>query len=179
MKAKIALLVSLLALAPSAFAISYAEVGDAGQTVATAQNTGSGALTSITGFGGAYDVDFFNIYSTGGFFSASTSSSSDPMLFLWDATGNPLLFNDDWFSLQSYITTNLSAGSYILGISRYSNGFGMHHADINWGSDSRSLGSYTIHLQGANGAGVPDGASTFALFGLALAGLAWVRRFSK
>ncbi len=181
MKAKIALLVSLLAIAPSAFAISFTEIGDAGQSVATAQNTGGGILDSISGtFTSGNDVDLYNIYLSGGSFSATMSSNTDPMLFLWDSAGNPLLFNDDWFGLQSYLSSTLSAGNYILGVSQFSWGYGLHHADT-WDSGYVYHGeaSYTIQLQNVEGAGVPDSAATLGLLGFALGVVVWIRRFAK
>lgn len=180
MKTKIALLISLLALAPSAFALSFTELGDAGQTVATAQNTGSGTLDSISGnFTDGNDVDFFSIYLDGSAFSATVSSGTDPMLFLWDSSGNPLLFNDDYFGLQSFIGGTFSAGNYILGISQFANGYGLHQADSGWAGSSYGFATYTINLGGAQATGVPDGGSTLALLGLALGGIAWVRRSRK
>ena len=173
MKAKTALLVSLLALAPSAFATTFVEVGDAGQTIATAQSTPPGPLTSITGgLGSATDVDFFKIYLTGGFFRATTTALGfDSILSLWDTSGITRLLNNDDYSgggTNSRIeTSSLSAGNYVLGISQFG---------------SRT-GTYTITLEGAEGARepnsahVPDSASTLSLLGLALAGIAWVRRF--
>jgi hypothetical protein len=174
-KATAVLLVSLLALAPCAFAAAFAEVGDAGSTPATAQITPSGPLTSITGgMGTEADVDFFKIYLTGDFFRATTAAVGfDSVLSLWDNSGmTRLLNNDDYPGLgtNSRIETSLlSAGNYFLGISQF----------------GARTGTYTISLEGAEGARepnttpVPDSASTLPLLGLALAGIAWVRRFGK
>ena len=180
MKFKIALLTAALVFSTSAFAQNYAEVGDAGQSIATAQDTGSGSVTSITGlFSGSGDVDFFNIYISGGIFSATVSSSTDPMLFLWDSAGNPLLFNDDYFGLQSHIGGSFADGDYILGISQYANGYGLHFADSGWSSDFHGTNSYTISLENTSGTSVPEGGSTLALLGLALCGFSWMRRGNK
>jgi hypothetical protein len=175
MTVKAALLVSLLTLAPSSFAAIFAEVGDAGATPATAQSVPSGPLTSITGVMGiTTDVDYFKIYLTGDFFRATTNAAGfDPTLSLWDNSGmTRLLYNDDYSGggTNSRIESSiLSAGNYFLGIGQFG---------------SRT-GSYTIALEGVDGARepnitrVPDSASTLPLLGLALAVIAWVRRFSK
>jgi hypothetical protein len=173
-KATAVLLVSLLALAPCAFAATFAEVGDAGSTPATAQITPSGPLTSITGgMGTVADVDIFKIYLTGDFFRATTAAVGfDSILSLYNSGMTLLLNNDDYPGLgtNSRIETSLlSAGNYFLGISQF----------------GARTGTYTISLEGAEGARepnttpVPDSSSALPLLGLALAGIAWVRRFGK
>jgi hypothetical protein len=89
--------VILLGLAPSAFAAS--ESGDAGDLPATAQNAGSGAVTSIVGnFGTGSDADMYRVcLSDGASFSASTVAAPprDTQLFLFDADGIGVYSNDD------------------------------------------------------------------------------------
>jgi hypothetical protein len=86
-----------LGLAPSAFAAS--ESGDAGDLPSTAQDLGSGAVTSILGsFPGGGDVDMYRVCLTdGASFSATTvgTTSLDTQLFLLDANGFGVYSNDD------------------------------------------------------------------------------------
>jgi hypothetical protein len=86
-----------LGLAPSAFAAS--ESGDAGDLPSTAQDLGSGAVTSILGsFPGGGDVDMYRVCLTdGASFSATTvgATSLDTQLFLLDANGFGVYSNDD------------------------------------------------------------------------------------
>ena len=107
------------------------EVGDAGQTLATAQNTigGSNPLTDIYGViaVGTPDVDLYRIYiSNPAAFSAiayrGPNPSMDEMLYLFDATGHGVYADDDGGpQLQAYLPANhalgpQSAGTYYLGI---------------------------------------------------------------
>jgi hypothetical protein len=76
----------------------YDEVGDAGDLPESAQATPSGALTGIRGTLTAGDVDMYAIYIANPFaFAASTRCNAlfDTQLFLFDANGNPVSFNDD------------------------------------------------------------------------------------
>lgn len=76
----------------------YEEVGDAGDLPETAQATPSGALTGIRGTLTAGDVDMYAVYIANPFmFAASTRCNAlfDTQLFLFDANGNPVSFNDD------------------------------------------------------------------------------------
>jgi hypothetical protein len=86
-----------LGLAPSAFAVS--ESGDAGDLPSTAQDLGSGAVTSIFGsFSGGADVDVYRMCLTDGVsFSASTvgATTLDTQLFLFDSNGRGVYSNDD------------------------------------------------------------------------------------
>ena len=128
-----------LAFAGAASAQTFTETGDAGQTVATAQSTGSGSspLTSISGsLDSTYDADLFRIYiSNPSTFSATTlnaatDASLDTELFLLTATGAGIAANNDdqsGFYLDSTLPAgnalyaNLSAGYYLLGISNSGN----------------------------------------------------------
>ena len=130
--------VGLLSLAnvDSLHAVVFNELGDAGRTLATAQNSTVGTtfgtpLTAINGslsntVGG--DADLFLIYiSSPSTFSASTvgGSSLDTTIFLFNASGQAILANDDasGISLQSTLPAGNSAyaglapGFYYLGIS--------------------------------------------------------------
>ncbi|HEX7143670.1 MAG TPA: DVUA0089 family protein, partial [Gaiellaceae bacterium] len=86
-----------LGLAPSAFAAT--ESGDAGDLPSTAQDLGSGAVTSIFGsFTGGADVDVYRVCLTNGVsFSATTvgATTLDTQLFLFDSNGRGVYSNDD------------------------------------------------------------------------------------
>ena len=123
---------------------TYAETGDAGQTLATAQGTASTAapagttLNTITGtFNGLNDADLFVIrIATPSAFSASTVNAAtnlggqDTALFLFNASGVAIATNDDaagGASTDSSLPTgntlyaSLAAGTYFLGISESGN----------------------------------------------------------
>jgi hypothetical protein len=95
--------VALIVLANSASAISWIEVGDAGQSIATAQTpTPPGQpLNNIFGsFLSTGDVDIFTIFiSNPAAFSATTvlgtSTLIDTQLFLFNSSGLPVYMNDD------------------------------------------------------------------------------------
>jgi len=123
----------LVLSAGSLHAQIYAEIGDAGQTLATAQTTGvtSGQLLiSITGtISGLNDADMFILTLTSPMtFSASTVNGLtlvDTALFLFRSNGTGVYTNDDanGTTLQSTLpagtgfTISLSPGVYFLGIS--------------------------------------------------------------
>lgn len=171
--------------------ITWAEIGDAGQTTATGQvTTGIGPLDAITGaIPEPRGADLFKIHISGNF-SAETDATFDSMLFLFDSTGKTLLFNDDISrsNINSLISGNFGAGDYWLGISHNPNGF---TADLSVPSNVNEPGfwtegvdnsvggkAYTIRLTGATFAGEPvlDAGTTSSLLGMALFGLAAVRR---
>lgn len=102
MKKTLAILVLAMSIftSQSATAAPYAEVGDAGYSLATAQLLPRGT-TSISG-----NLDIVDIYRfswSGGTFSASTSTWFDPMLFVFDLAGSVLAFNDDYYGLQAAV----------------------------------------------------------------------------
>ena len=118
--------------AASLRALPYAEAGDAGQTLATAQNAGafSGTPASITGsISGGADADLYSftlsaatnlqISAVGGTSSVYGPAPIDTSLFLFDSTGRGLLANNDQggTSYQGQLTISLAAGTYYLGIS--------------------------------------------------------------
>jgi hypothetical protein len=92
------------AAAATAASTTWAEVGDAGQTIATAQVTlgsRSDSLTLITGsISAASDHDLFEIFINGGaMFSATTvlqpGTLDDTQLFLFNSAGIGVYANDD------------------------------------------------------------------------------------
>jgi hypothetical protein len=116
--------------------VVYTEIGDAGQTIGTAQSTGpigGLALTQIFGsIGSIGDADIYIIsISNPGAFSATTvnsltgTSGLDTALFLFNSSGRPVYSNDDdpgGLSLQSTLPAGnalgpVSAGTYYLAIS--------------------------------------------------------------
>lgn len=123
---------SLTTTAASLKAVTYAETGDAGQTLATAQSTGTNNTTALTAISGTIstvtDADLyrFTILSVTTFSATATSTAGiDTSLFLFSATGVPIIANDDQSttSFQAAIpagnslVTTLAAGTYYLGIS--------------------------------------------------------------
>lgn len=117
-----------LASMPS-HAVVFTELGDAGQTQATAQvGAGTpGALTNILGsLLTTTDADLYIIdIADPGVFSATTENAGtgdlDTELFLLTLTGAPIFLNDDGaFSLGSTLPEgsfgSLAAGRYLLGV---------------------------------------------------------------
>lgn len=126
---------------PLLHAQTYIEMGDAGQTPGTVQNTGltqsgNGALTILGTIGGANDADVFRINLTSpAAFSATTVNALtmasgglgglDTQLFLFDSLFRPIFANDDanGTSLQSTLpagtsfTLSLAPGVYYIAIS--------------------------------------------------------------
>ena len=119
---------SLLSVQNVSHAAIFAEMGDAGQTLATAENAGN-----VTGFigtiGAAQDADLyvFTIAAAGSYrFSdvnttvdATAGGALDTAIFLFNSTGTPLVTNDDasGTSINSSFTVTLAAGTYYFGIS--------------------------------------------------------------
>src|SRR5262245_62140467 len=85
----------------SALAVSWAEIGDAGDLPGTAQiAVGSNPLTQITGSLGLMDGDLYRIHiSSPSTFSATTVGAGgtliDSQLFLFDSAGMGIYANDD------------------------------------------------------------------------------------
>jgi hypothetical protein len=108
--------------AQSVRAISYAESGDAGQTIGTAQNVG-GSIDQINGtISPGNDVDLYEFsFNSNVNFTASTVglANFDTELFLFNSLGGGIIANDDALGFQSIITGSLSAGTYYLAIGSF------------------------------------------------------------
>lgn len=128
-----ALVTALCPLRAEAFAFN--EVGDAGESLGTAQVvSGSSSLESIAGTLSGFNdaADLFQIFLTGGqTFSATTvgGANFDTRLFLFDADGFGVYFNDDAASntFQSTLPANNSftptlSGIYYLAIAGFDYG---------------------------------------------------------
>ncbi|GIV11295.1 MAG: hypothetical protein KatS3mg020_0786 [Fimbriimonadales bacterium] len=166
----------------------YDEQGDAGDLPETAQATPSGVLSAIRGTLSADDVDMYAIYITDpSSFSATTSCQTDldTQIFLFDANGNPVVFNDDDPNggFASRIDNSAfcipSAGLYYLAITAYDrdptgcNG-GEQWADTpfgtircadgadqasrisGWTGSHGDSGTYIVSITGAEGASPGD-----------------------
>jgi hypothetical protein len=196
---RLLLTAAALALASTVSAVPYNEIGDAGQTLATAQGTGTASpLTQILGSVVTSSADIFALYLTGGAFSAETSSNFDAQLFLFDATGLGVLGNDDGGpGLQARIASAaLAAGTYYIAVSAYnfdpvsagglifpSSPFDPIYGPTGPGGGSPlsgwmgtgGSGTYTIDLEGAVGSAVPE-PGTLLLLGSGISALVVRRR---
>ena len=196
--------VTCATIAASAFGQGWHELGDASDTPLISQVThGRGALTYILGHHGHGDVDMFTIRIDDPLaFSASTvgGATFDTQVWLFDASGRGVVFNDDipgGGTLLSTITGQFvpTAGLYLLAISRYTqdpvdadgralwmqspfaherqpDGPGAANPIHAWISQAPAGGTYWITLTGASHAVPAPGAISLLVF----SGLAAVRR---
>jgi hypothetical protein len=158
----------------ASFAAVYTETADAGQTLTTTKTVGAGT-TSIVGSLGTGDfADVYKFGWNGGTFQASTSSNFDPMLFVFNSTGTKLAMNDDWFGFQSFISINLAAGTYLLGINNCCDNY---NGNLDgFGTSGNGYGNYTISLSSTAAVSAVPEPSVVALLGLGLFGLGMSRR---
>jgi hypothetical protein len=149
--------VAVTFISQQAMALTWNEVGDAGNLPGTAQiTTGIGDLTSISGtLLAPVDVDMFAIFITGAvdFFATTEGLTSiDTQLFLFDSSGLGIMSNDDTpatAGLQSTLPpTTLAAGLYYLAISE-------------WNNEPFSSGGaiFADTIEGTNGPTGPGGAN--------------------
>jgi Bacterial pre-peptidase C-terminal domain len=117
----VTVVVSVLLAVGSAAGAVWTEVGDAGELIGTAQDTGTGVLTSIsTDLASSTDVDLFKFQVVGrGDVTIRTTGTSDTQLFLFDANGRGIVANDNSSDLNAQITATLSTGFYYLGFSLF------------------------------------------------------------
>lgn len=188
--------------AQGALAIPYNEVGDAGQTLGTAQSLG-GNVTRINGFLAEDSADLFQFTWGGGVFGADTrlnGTEFDTQLFLFDSQGRGIRSNDDGFIFIFYtddaaLERTLAAGSYYLGISGFNtepfgaggaifqdNQFGQNtpndpNRTLTGWSGGGEGGYYHIDLS-ATATPVPEPA-TLALLGMGLLGIGFGARRRK
>jgi hypothetical protein len=178
-------------------AATFAEGADAGQTLGAAKIVNTSAfgtsLDTITGniVVGAGRADLFQIYLTGGTFSANTNLTignlTDTQLFLFSASGLGVFWDDDSGTglLSQFSISNVTAGIYYLGITGYNydpisaggqifsgtsggpTGPGGASPLTGWafttGTTSDS-GAYTISLTGATFVPEPSGVSGLLAF---------------
>lgn len=212
-----AMSVLLLTVAGQAQAATFTEVMDAGETLGTAQimpaggmplDSISGALSSDLFTPGNDFADLFQIFITGTQpFSATTATSGtsfDTQLFLFDQNGIGIFGNDDVSSTIPQSTlpaTFLQAGTYYLGISGFDydpvsangaifpifadstqvvfpTGPGASASLTGFEVAATETGDYTIELTGAATA-VPEPSSTLGMLVLGAWGVAYKLKHQK
>jgi hypothetical protein len=147
---------------PAAAAI-HSEVGDAGQTRVTAQAVATDSPTAIRGNVAPSTADMYRVCAAGGAWSAATSDTrssdeavqwdDDPMLWLFNAAGDRVAFNDDFRghnTLESSMSGDVDAGTYYLAIAQFDYGYDVDFAD-SWPSEDywwATALEYTINLEG-------------------------------
>ncbi len=114
---------ALVAVAGSANAQVYNEVGDATDTP-PGQSVTNGT-TSILGFTDGVDSDVYGFSWGGGILTIDTFGTAyDTQLHLFDIAGNGIGENDDSVNgagLDSQISLDLGAGIYLIGITEFNN----------------------------------------------------------
>jgi Ca2+-binding RTX toxin-like protein len=158
---------------PKTVPVNIAESGDAGQSLFDTQliTPGLSTLNSITGtISESNDVDLFQISVGNQPFSATTLNGAnfDTQLFLFDSNGLLLAGNDDSDgTLQSTLSISLNPGTYILGVSSFSNSPIDSSLQNGFTNSGFSTGDYAVSLTGvqtapafslgASPAGLPPG----------------------
>ena len=143
--------------------------------------TAASALTLSGSLTSANDIGSFTVrVDTAGTttFRAFATQSFDPILSLFrESDGLLLAVNDDFFGLESFISTNLAAGKYIVNMTSYSN-FPNGHLGSGYTNNSfyPNGGAYTIEVTNAVLA-VPEPASwALMITGFGLVGVTMRRR---
>ncbi len=131
---------------------------------------------------GDYDYFLLGNFSVPGFIQVSTSSSFDTYIGLYNAAGTLVAQDDDGLEIfgDSLMSFNVTTpGAYTLVIRGFGSGFASDPFSLTPGNPVGAQGAYTATIQyrGADGT-VPEPGS-FALAGLALTGLAAMRRRSR
>jgi hypothetical protein len=172
-----------------AFAATYTESGDAGQTLATAQAVAPGTTQINGGLGFSGDVDLYRLdFSTSTTVTFHATSAGDPNLILFDAAGHGLWGDDDGGGgLASQIVWNVTPGTYYLAYGQ-NNIYGMDASNNMFcgddtgdcSADTTSVldhfdsigtftGPYTITLSAATaGAAAPTSIPTLSEWGMIL-----------
>ena len=194
---------ALAALAGTAYGQVFNEIGDATDTP-PGQSVTNGTMT-IVGNDGGNEADVYGFSWGGGSLTMDTFGSTfDTQLHLFDIAGNGIGENDDSSNggsgLESQISLNLAAGSYLIGITSFNNDaqdaagldiFGFtntfnddagnfiqgpesngHGVLAQWDAQGFGSGDYVIHFSSPVNAVPAPGA--MALLGLG--GLAAIRR---
>lgn len=184
-----ALALLCLVASSGAFAATYTEIGDAGQTLATAQAVAPNT-TQINGtLGSAGEIDLYRLdFSTSATVTFHASSADDPNLILFDAAGHGLWGDDDsGGGLNSQIVWNVTPGTYYLAYGNnnidavdVSNNVFCGNASGNcsanttsvldhWNSNGSATGSYTITLSAPTAAAAaPTSIPTLSEWGMIL-----------
>jgi hypothetical protein len=177
------LILPVFLLASPAHALVYSEVDDSGITLETSQLLPTGTETVNGALDPEDGADIYRFAWGGGLFWADTFGSTfDTMLSIFDLSGNLLAFNDEAEKneLVSFISTELSAGNYLLGITYYNNNFegNLSGYQNSWTVNWEGNGGYVMNLSAlAPPAGVPEPGS-MALLASGLLGLAFIRRWT-
>jgi hypothetical protein len=199
---KYLLMAALLAVSAMSSAQIWNESGDAGDSIAGAQETqGVGALTMINGtIDDDIDIFRFRIVNAAAFSITVTNTGIDSMLFMFNAGGMGVVADDDTAgNLLSFVDftnvpqvtgiMNIAIGNFlcdpwtstsfmwdnIFPANEGPNANGTANPLDHWDIIGDGADDYTLVLTGAEFATVPEPA-TFVAIGLGLASLAFARR---